>query len=162
MMKKFLNVCLALIFVKFTSTAQEIPSWRLNELNQYISDHPNELLVINFWATICKPCVEEIPHFIEVYQRNAKRPIRFIFISLDANDLYPKSLQHFIKKRKWKGEFTWLNETDANVFCPAIDPTWSGSIPATLFIYGSKGIRKFVEAPISEIELEKLVELYAQ
>jgi thiol-disulfide isomerase/thioredoxin len=162
MFKKFLIVSMVLIFAQLNSTPQEIPSWKLNELNQYISNHPNELLVINFWATICKPCVEEIPHFIEVYQRNNKRPIRLIFISLDANDMYPKSLQQFIKKRKWKADFIWLNETDANVFCPAIDPAWSGSIPATWFIYGSKGIRKFVESPISEAEFEKLLELYFQ
>jgi thiol-disulfide isomerase/thioredoxin len=133
-------------------------------LDSFIKEHPNELLIINFWAMFCKPCVEEIPHFIRVAERNAKRPVRLILVSLDAADEYPKNIQRFTQKKKWNVPLYWLNETDPNYFCPAVDPSWSGSIPATLFVSSipNKGVRLFLERPISETELEEMVVTFTQ
>lgn len=129
------------------------------QLDSFIQANPNELLIINFWATFCKPCVEEIPHFIRVVERNANRPVRLLLISLDATDEFPQKIQQFAKKRKWNVPLYWLNETDPNYFCPAVDPSWSGSIPATLFVSSipDKGIRLFWEAPITEQKLEAMI-----
>jgi thiol-disulfide isomerase/thioredoxin len=136
-----------------------IQSITIPQLDSFIKDHPNELLIINFWATFCKPCVEEIPHFIRVVERNAKRPIRLLLVSLDGADEFPKNIQRFAQKKKWNVPLYWLNETDPNYFCPAVDPSWSGSIPATLFVSSipNNGIRMFWEAPISEQKLESMI-----
>lgn len=136
-----------------------VQSLTIPQLDSLITAHPNELLIINFWATFCKPCVEEIPHFIRVVERNAKRPVRLLLVSVDAVDEYPRAIQRFAQKKKWNVPLYWLNETDPNYFCPAVDPSWSGSIPATLFVSSksNKGIRLFLEKPISEKELEEMV-----
>ena len=49
----------------------------------------------------------------------------------------------------------WLDETNADYFCPKVDEKWTGAIPATLFINNSKNYRKFMEEQLSEEELEK-------
>ena len=51
----------------------------------------------------------------------------------------------------------WLDETNADYFCPRIDQAWSGAIPATLFINNKINYRKFIEESISEDELEKQI-----
>ncbi len=41
--------------------------------------------VVHFWASWCKPCLAEIPVFIEFAQEWGGKPVRFVLISLDAN-----------------------------------------------------------------------------
>ncbi|MEL6356336.1 MAG: thioredoxin domain-containing protein, partial [Bacteroidota bacterium] len=39
--------------------------------------------IVNFWATWCKPCVEELPHFQELNEKYAGQPLRIVLVSLD-------------------------------------------------------------------------------
>ena len=110
-------------------------------------------LIVNFWATFCKPCMEEIPHFQKMLNKYEKDGLQILFVSLDLQDDYPAKVNAFIKKRKMST--LWLDETNADYFCPRVDEKWSGAIPATLFINNSKNYRKFVEEQVSEEVLEK-------
>lgn len=51
-----------------------------------LSDWPGELVVLNFWATWCAPCLREIPAFIALQQRYAGQGVQFIGIALDQPD----------------------------------------------------------------------------
>lgn len=44
------------------------------------------LLVINYWATWCAPCREEIPLFVRIQQEMAAKSVQFIGISIDQAD----------------------------------------------------------------------------
>lgn len=56
-----------------------------------ISRHSNEwdkkILVINFWATWCPPCREEMPLFVELQKEYAEQGIQFVSIAIDEPDL---------------------------------------------------------------------------
>jgi hypothetical protein len=107
------------------------------------------------------PCIEEIPYFIkEVDKHNAsvKSPLDSIYlllVSVDFKEAFPGDLSSFAKKRKFTAPIVWLDETQADYFCPKIDPKWSGVIPATLFINHKSGYRKFFEEQLSHEELKK-------
>ena len=77
-----------------------------------------------------------------------------MLVSLDMQDAYPEKVKTFIKKRRITLSTSWLDETNADYFCPKIDESWSGAIPATLFVNNSIGYRKFVEDPLTEKQLE--------
>jgi hypothetical protein len=49
----------------------------------------------------------------------------------------------------------WLDETNADIFCPKIDSTWDGAIPASLFFNPKTGYRKFYEEQITHAQLKK-------
>jgi len=60
-----------------------------------------------------------------------------------------------MSRRKIKAPVLWLNETNADYFCPKIDPRWSGVIPASVFINNTTGYRSFFEGQMSHKELKK-------
>ena len=111
--------------------------------------------VVNFWATFCKPCNEEIPDFIKLAAKYKKQKVKLLLVSLDLPSYVAVRLPAFIKKNNYKTNHVWLNETDADIFCPMIDAKWSGAIPATIIINNKTGYRKFVEDQISLEDFEK-------
>jgi thiol-disulfide isomerase/thioredoxin len=143
----YLVFCVALL-ASTASFAQTIKKVKIEELAEYIrkSDHP---LVVNFWATWCAPCIEEIPYFQEEVKKHAGQKAELVLVSLDFKDAYPSQLASFIKKKNYEATFFWLDETNADHFCPQIDPKWSGSIPSTLFINNKTGYRKFYERQLT-------------
>jgi thiol-disulfide isomerase/thioredoxin len=51
-----------------------------------ISEWDGKLLVMNFWATWCPPCLHEIPMFIELQERYQGRGVQFLGIAIDDAD----------------------------------------------------------------------------
>lgn len=48
-----------------------------------LSDHKGKIVVLNFWATWCAPCREEIPDFMELHKELKEQGIMFAGISVD-------------------------------------------------------------------------------
>ncbi len=111
--------------------------------------------VVNFWATFCKPCNEELPDFIRLAEKYKKQKVKLLLVSLDLPSYVAVRLPAFIKNNNYKTNHVWLNETDADIFCPMIDPKWSGAIPATIIVNNKTGYRKFAEDQISPADFEK-------
>ncbi len=43
-----------------------------------------QIVVVNFWATWCGPCQEELPRLKQIAASYAGKPVSFVFISIDA------------------------------------------------------------------------------
>ncbi|MET0635150.1 MAG: TlpA disulfide reductase family protein [Chitinophagaceae bacterium] len=125
---------------------------KITELEQLIRDS-NHPLIVNFWATWCMPCIEEIPYFQKAVLANKKDSLELILVSLDMKDDYPSVIENFIIRRNITNRVLWLDESDADYFCPRIDPRWSGSIPATLMVNPRTGYRRFYEQQLTEKQL---------
>lgn len=154
MKTKKIYISILLLLSLVTAFGQEIKSVKITELEKTIAESKGPL-IINFWATYCVPCIEEIPYFQEEAQKHAKDGVQLLLVSLDLKSYYPDKLKAFVKKRQFTAPMVWLNETNADYFCPRIDPKFSGSLPATLFINNKTGYRKFLESEISRDELKK-------
>ncbi len=152
------RVIIGLLLTGFCITAQsqQIPKWKITDVEKYMNSGKEEVLVINFWATFCKPCVAEIPSFIKI---SNKYIVKLLLVSLDLPSYYPAKVASFAKKHQFNTNIVWLNETNADYFCPRIDTSWSGSIPATLFINTKTGYRKFFEEEIDAATFEKELQL---
>lgn len=87
-------------------------------------------VVFNFWATWCKPCVKELPYFIEAAEKHPEW--NFVLVSLDFPKQFESRLRPFLLEKKIEVPVVVLNESNANVYIDQIDNTWQGSIPATM------------------------------
>lgn len=50
-----------------------------------IEDYRGKVLLIDFWATWCSPCIEELPNVLETYRRFHDRGFEIIGVSLDTD-----------------------------------------------------------------------------
>lgn len=142
------------LFFALHAAGQHIPSLKIEELAQRMNQANDTTYVINFWATFCKPCVAEIPAFIKLAGQYKKQKVQLVLVSLDLPSYYPAKIAAFVKEKKWQTAVVWLNETNADHFCPMIDSSWSGAIPATVVVNAKRGYKKFWEGDISAAAFE--------
>lgn len=51
-----------------------------------LSDYNGKILVVDFWATYCKPCVKKLREYESLYQMYKERNVAFIALSMDESD----------------------------------------------------------------------------
>lgn len=95
----------------------------------------DETLVINFWATWCKPCVEELPYFEQLAEET---DVRVVMVSLDFKKDVATKLKRFVEERKLKLPVIALADGDYDAWIDRVDPSWGGAIPVTLIRRGKK------------------------
>jgi thiol-disulfide isomerase/thioredoxin len=150
-MKKIITL-LALLTIADLSQAQPIKKMKMDELLKMI-DTVKTPLVVNFWATWCGPCIREIPWFEKTMKEFADKKIKLILVSIDYPAITPANIAAFAKKKGYTSEIIWLNETDADVFCPKVDKTWQGTIPVTLMVNNKSKYRQFYNQQLPEPKL---------
>jgi thiol-disulfide isomerase/thioredoxin len=101
--------------------------------------HSNDTTyVVNFWATWCKPCVEELPFFENLIPAMANKPIKVLLVSMD----FPKDIQRklipFVAERNLEQHVVALGDLDYNAWIDKVSTEWDGAIPFTL-VYNKNG-----------------------
>ncbi|MEM6998428.1 MAG: TlpA disulfide reductase family protein [Pseudomonadota bacterium] len=66
------------------SSVPDISLADTNGLQRQLSDWQGKVLVVNFWATWCPPCREEIPVFIELQNEYEAQGLQFLGVALHS------------------------------------------------------------------------------
>lgn len=112
--------------------------------------------ILNFWATWCGPCVEELPHFEALREKYADEKVRVILISLDFPRKLESQLLPFLEKQKLASTVLVLLDGKYHEWIDNISPEWSGAIPVSLIYKGDK--RSFIPDAVRDLdELENIV-----
>ena len=120
-----------------TAKAQEFAVYdSLPQLTSRIHQAGEATLVINFWATWCKPCVEELPCFEQLREQYAEKNVQILLVSLDFKSQLEKKLIPFLKAQQLKSEVVLFADQDVNTWIPYIYEEWDGAIPVTLIVKG--------------------------
>jgi len=87
------------------------PDYVLPDLQgQTFSIPKDSVVLLNFWATWCPPCRQEMPSMTELHHALAKRGVRVVAISVDRD---PQALAAFV--REYNLPFRVLHDADSNV-----------------------------------------------
>lgn len=137
------------------ASADQILTVDYEGLRPYIERQTDTIYLVNFWATWCKPCVDELPYFETINTNYKDKKVKVILVSLDFPEQIESRLKPFIKEHNLKSQIILLDDGNSNYWIEQIDNRWSGAIPATV-IYG-KGFRDFYEKKFNFPELDSIV-----
>lgn len=139
------------IFCYQPATSQTVPEMNFDEFETYLNKNNDTVYVINFWATWCKPCIEELPHFLTLASELKDEKVKFIFVSLDFAKNKEIRLIPFIKKNNITETVILLNDPNSNRWINKVNSNWSGAIPATTIYKGAS--KSFFEGTLTYNEL---------
>jgi len=135
-----------------------VNSYTFSALEHFLKKDNDTTYVVNFWATWCVPCVEELPNFEKLNATYQDKKVKVLLVSIDFPKMAESKLLPFIKEKNLKSDVVLLNDPDANSWINKVDSTWSGAIPATV-IY-KKDKRQFYEKSFTYEELETEVKKF--
>ena len=118
------------------------------ELN--LESYKGKVIIINFWATWCPPCRNEIPDFISIYNRYKSQGVEFLGISLDSQ-LNLDELADFVAENEINYQIIL---DDGN-----LDSAFGGveAIPTTFIISKDFKVKAKHVGSINEAGLEQLI-----
>jgi thiol-disulfide isomerase/thioredoxin len=155
---KIIYALIFLIWASFFDGYAQVQVISAGRLDRIMNTDDDTTRVINFWATWCSPCIEELPYFEAVNETMADKKIKVLLVSLDFRSVLESSVVPFLKKKNIRSEALLLDEPDANSYIDQISPEWSGAIPATLIVNNRKHIRRFYEKKFTKNELFSILE----
>jgi len=107
--------------------------------------------LVSFWATWCEPCREELP-LLRDFAKRSGGGLRLVTISADEPEA-ESAAENFLRKIRLRGRVYRIQEAGSQRVIEAVDPTWSGVLPA-LFVYGRDG--RLAARFLGEIDWAKL------
>ena len=111
-----------------------------------------KVVLVDFWATWCGPCVRELPNVIKAYEKYHDKGFEIVGVSLDQDE---STLRAFLKKNK----MTWQQYFDGKGWQNKVSTKYGiGSIPAT-FLLDKEGkiLAKDLRGEDLATRLEKLL-----
>jgi thiol-disulfide isomerase/thioredoxin len=147
--RKFIWIAIFIFACSSSGKIQKIDDSGITSLTSQ-----EKVVVLNFWATWCQPCVEEIPIFIRLQQQHPE--IDVVGISMDEPD-QTGAVEAFVRKHEMNYKVVLREGENFETMVNSIDPEWMGALPAT-FVF-KDGKRTFSKAGlISEQELLQAIQ----
>ena len=119
----------------------ELKSVSAAELAEILAAPSDKPRVVNFWATWCAPCIEELPRLREWGKNNGKAQL--ILVDLDLPQLREKKVLPFIEKYEIGGfENYQVSDKDPATAMSEAVPEFKQIVPFTLLIPTQGGLER--------------------
>ena len=138
------------------ATTSPIALLKPADFNKLRADSQGKVLLINFWATWCAPCVAEFPEFVMIDKTYRSKGVRTVSISTDEKSDLEGAVIPFLKKQKAEFESFLSDADDPQELIDVVDKNWSGALPAT-FVFDKQG--KIVFTKYGIIDREELLKV---
>jgi thiol-disulfide isomerase/thioredoxin len=125
-----------------------------------IHSQKGNVVLVDFWATWCSPCREEMPILSRLDAKLRTKKFKLITVSADEPEQEEQAYQ-FLKQNGVVTPAYIKRAKDDDAFINSIDPKWSGALPA-LFLFDRNGrkVKSFIgetEPAAIEREIQKIL-----
>jgi thiol-disulfide isomerase/thioredoxin len=121
-----------------------------------LKNESDKLLLINFWATWCGPCIIEYPEFVTIQRMYGARDFQFVSVSMDAPDQLEKALK-FLKSKASAVPNYLMDTEDKYEVIKVVGSDWDGSLPITLLIEPGGKVAYRVPGTIDPLALKRAI-----
>jgi thiol-disulfide isomerase/thioredoxin len=115
-----------------------------------------KLLLINFWATWCGPCVTEFPELVTINRMYRHRAFEMVTVAAHTPDEKAEALA-FLKKQQSSGRNLMFGGTDKYELMEAFDPDWTGALPYTLLLSADGQVIYKEQGAIDPLEVKRAI-----
>ena len=148
-----MKIPVLLFAILFQANLPKITQVDEHLLRETIDHSRGHVVLVNFWATWCGPCVAEFPDILRLRREYSERGLELLFVSIDEPGKDMDVVSRFLRKMGVDFETYMKHTRNDEAFINSVSISWSGALPAT-FIYDRKG--RLVHTLIDEQSFEDL------
>ena len=151
-MRTVLLFTLLLVAVAIAASKADLTARSLDGQKVHLKDLRGKMVVLNFWATWCGPCKEEMPILIKAAQASANPDLVFLAVSVD--DAKTQAKVPDAAKQFGITFPIWVGATGEDLY----NLSKGQAAPATIFIDRDGAILARVSGEIRESELKERID----
>jgi thiol-disulfide isomerase/thioredoxin len=118
----------------------------MHDADYKLSALKGKVVLVNFWASWCAPCLAEIPEFIKVHEQYSEKGFEILGISTDDT---PEQLRDFAAKYKTNYPLVQVSAEVEDAYGPVF------GLPTSILVARDGSVCKRHFGPLSKEQLEK-------
>ncbi len=117
-----------------TAPAERVTVIDADDLSALLDERKGQLVLVNFWATWCRPCLKEIPVLMYLAEEYASRGFSLVPVSLDDPDQFSSVLLPFLDEFFPDFQTYASSDRDMDTTVSVIDPAWNQVLPTSYLL----------------------------
>jgi thiol-disulfide isomerase/thioredoxin len=132
-------------------------------LNAAIAEHRGSVVLLDFWASYCAPCVKALPQVAELGRQLSPRGLRVLAVNRDDPEDWEREALPILKKLPAHLPCVVLEHGSSDAAVSQFGKRWRSELPARFLLDRSGAVVREFLAEATEAEVESaIMELLAR
>ena len=127
-----------------------------DDLKKLRANPTGKVLLVNFWATWCGPCVHEFPDLEETYRMYRLRDFDFVSVSANMPDERP-GVMKMLERQHASSRNLLFGSTDTDALQSAFDSHWQAGVPYTMLISADGKMLYQEQGELDVLKLRRII-----